>query len=171
MGGNGPLIQDVQAGKKTEFLLHEGFLFRGNQLCIPSYSLRLQIIKELHGEGHVGRDRTLQFIQNSYFWPTIHKEVEKYVRSCKICKVSKGTTTNVGLYMPLPVPTQPWMDISMDFVLGLPSTQRGNDSIFVVVDRFPRWCTLFLARKQRMLSMWHNCSFVMCIASMDCQHL
>ena len=105
MGGNGPLIQDVQAGKKTEFLLHEGFLFRGNQLCIPSYSLRLQIIKELHGEGHVGRDRTLQLIQNSYFWPTVRKEVEKYVQSCKICQVSKGTATNTGLYMPLPVPT------------------------------------------------------------------
>ena len=65
----------------------------------------------------------MQLIQNSYFWPTIHKEVEKYVRSCKICQVSKGIATNVGLYMPLPVPTQPWVDISMDFVLGLPRTQ------------------------------------------------
>ena len=80
----------------------------------------------------------MQLIQNSYFWPTIRKEVEKYVRSCKICQVSKGTATNAGLYMPLPVPTQPWVDISMDFVLGLPRTQRGNDSIFVVVDRFSK---------------------------------
>ena len=80
----------------------------------------------------------MQFIQNSYFWPNIRKEVEKYVRSCKICQVSKGIATNAGLYMPLPVPTQPWVDISMDFVLGLPHTQRGNDSIFVVVDRFSK---------------------------------
>ena len=86
----------------------------------------------------MGRDRTLQLVQNSYFWPTIRKEVEKYVRGCKICQVSKGSATNAGLYMPLPVPTQPWVDISMDFVLGLPRTQRGNDSIFVVVDCFSK---------------------------------
>jgi hypothetical protein len=128
----------VQAGEKSEFLLVDGFLFRGNHLCVPDCSLRLQIIKELHGEGHVGRDRTLQLVKASYFWPTIRKEVEKYVGRCRICQLSKGKATNAGMYMPLPIPTQPWADLSMDFVLGLPRTQRGYDSIYVVVDRFSK---------------------------------
>ncbi|GKC71708.1 hypothetical protein Tco_1117591 [Tanacetum coccineum] len=76
------VLQGEQSGEKIDFILHDGFLFKGNQLCIPDSSLRLQIIKELHGEGH-------------------------------------GTTSNAGLYMPLPVPLQPWVEISMDFVLGL----------------------------------------------------
>ena len=66
----------------------------------------------------------------------MRKEVEQFVKRCRVCQVSKGKATNAGLYMPLPILTQPWIGISMDFVLGLPRTQRGNNSIYVVVDRF-----------------------------------
>ena len=57
-----PILVVVLIDDRIDFLVHEGFLFKGNQLCIPDYSMRLCIIQELHEEGHVGRDRTLQLI-------------------------------------------------------------------------------------------------------------
>lgn len=96
------------------------------------------MIDDLHREGHVGRDRTLQLVSASYYWPSMRRDVERYVERCRACQLAKGHASNAGLYLPLPIPTQPWTDLSMDFVLGLPRTQRGNDSIFVVVDRFSK---------------------------------
>lgn len=130
------ILEDVRGGTNFKYVMHDDFLFLGSCLCVPDCSLRLQIIKELHGEGHVGRDRTLTLVSTSYFWPTLRRDVDRYVECCRVCQTSKGHASNAGLYMPLPIPTQPWTDISMDFVLSPPRTQKGNDSIFVVVYRF-----------------------------------
>jgi hypothetical protein len=66
------------------------------------------------------------------------RDMHKVIKRCVICKRAKGKENAYGLYMPLPIPKQPWMDISMDFVLGLPRTQRGKDSKIVMVDRFSK---------------------------------
>nr|GEV27945.1 hypothetical protein [Tanacetum cinerariifolium] len=66
--------QGVQSGEKTDCVLHDGFIFKGNQLCIPDSSLHLQIIKELHGEGHVGHNLTLQLVSSS-----VPKNVQDFV--------------------------------------------------------------------------------------------
>lgn len=42
------------------------------------------------------------------------------------------------LYTPLPISKHPWINISMDFVLGLPRSKGRKDSIFVVVGKFPK---------------------------------
>jgi len=64
--------------------------------------------------------------------------VQRICDKCITCRKAKSKTQPHGLYTPLPVPKEPWVDILTDFVLGLPRLKQGRDSIFVVVDRFSK---------------------------------
>jgi hypothetical protein len=43
-----------------------------------------------------------------------------------------------GLLQPLKIPEWKWEEIRMDFIVGLPRTQAGYDSIWVIVDRLTK---------------------------------
>jgi hypothetical protein len=62
--------------------------------------------------------------------------VERYVSRCTTYNKAKSRLNSHSLYMPLPIPSVHWEDISMYFILGLPRTKGDRDNIFVVVDRF-----------------------------------
>ena len=136
------VLLNCQEGKTwNRFVLTDGFVFRANKLCIPASSVRLLLLQEAHGGGlmgHFGVKKTEDILAGHFFWPKMRRDVERFVARCTTCQKAKSRLNPHGLYMPLPVPSAPWEDISMDFVLGLPRTKKGRDSVFVVVDRFSK---------------------------------
>ena len=58
----------------------------------------------------------------------VHKFCSQYFK----CKEAKSRSQPNGLYTPLNVRNVPWTNISMDFVLGLPHTKKGKDSVFLL---------------------------------------
>uniref|UniRef100_A0A2N9I2K4 Reverse transcriptase n=1 Tax=Fagus sylvatica TaxID=28930 RepID=A0A2N9I2K4_FAGSY len=124
-----------------KFYRIDGYLFRENRLCVPNSSMRELLVREAHGGGlmgHFGVRKTLDMLHEHFFWPKMKRDVERVCSRCVTCRQAKSRVLPHGLYTPLPVPSAPWVDISMDFVLGLPRSRKGRDSIFVVVDRFSK---------------------------------
>jgi hypothetical protein len=58
-----------------------------------------------------------------------------YVAKCDTCRRVKAIhMKTAGPLQSLPIPTWKWEDISMDFIVGLPRTAKGFDSIWVIMD-------------------------------------
>jgi hypothetical protein len=58
----------------ADYMIQKGFLFKGNQLCIPKCSMRDNLLKEKHSGGlarHFGHDKTFTQLSNSYYWPSM----------------------------------------------------------------------------------------------------
>jgi hypothetical protein len=75
-----------------------------------------------------------------FFWRAKMKtEIARYVARCDTCKRVKAIyMKTAGPLQSLPIPTWKWEDISMDFIVGLPRTTKGYDSIWVIVDRLTK---------------------------------
>lgn len=68
-------------------------------------------------------------------------DVRRFVRNCEICAQTKvWRDKKHGLLKPLPIPSRPWAELSVDFVTGLPRS-AGAETIMVVTDRLSKWVT------------------------------
>jgi len=74
--------------------------------------------------------------------------VRNYVRTCDACQRNKTIRhKKYGKLVPLPIPYQPWEQISMDFITDLPNA-KGYNQCWVVVDRFTKMA-YFIPLKNR----------------------
>jgi len=137
----GVIYEECRRHPKGDFLIQEGYLFKDTRLCIPKCGTRELHVREVHEgslAGHYGENKTSLVLKKHYDWPSIDNDVQDILRRCATCQIAKSHSLPQSLYTPLSVPTSPWVDVSIDFVLGLPRIQRNKDSIFVVVDHFSK---------------------------------
>ncbi|WVZ84762.1 hypothetical protein U9M48_031753, partial [Paspalum notatum var. saurae] len=130
--------------KRACFTLDDqGVLWFKNRLVVPKdMELRKRILDEAHTSMftmHPGSNKMYQDLKQKFWWTRMKREIATYVSECDVCQRIKADHLKpAGMLQPLEVPAWKWENIHMDFIVGLPPTQKGYDSIWVVIDRFTK---------------------------------
>jgi hypothetical protein len=155
------LEQDIRKGQKEDEKINEirqliidgkgkdfredaeGVVWFKDRLCVPDIkSIRELILKEAHETAysiHPCSEKMYQDLKKRFWWYGMKREITEYVAVCDSCQRIKAEHQRpAGLLQPLQIPQWKWDEIGMDFIVGLPRTRTGYDSIWVVVDRLTK---------------------------------
>ncbi|WVZ93731.1 hypothetical protein U9M48_039688 [Paspalum notatum var. saurae] len=91
------------------------------------------ILSEAHDTAysiHPGSTKMYHDLKERFLWYGMKRAVEEYVAVCDTCQRVKAEHQRPAEWK--------WEEISMDFIVGLPRTQKGYNSIWVVVDRLTK---------------------------------
>jgi hypothetical protein len=136
--------EKIRAGKAKCFKEDDqGIIWFNNRIVVPKNEVvRQQILDEAHlirYSIHPGSTKMYQDLKQHYWWTKMKIEIARYVARCDTCRRVKAIHLKAaGPLQSLPIPTWKWEDISMDFIVGLPRTAKGYDSIWVIIDRLTK---------------------------------
>uniref|UniRef100_A0A8C5QSG8 Gypsy retrotransposon integrase-like protein 1 n=1 Tax=Leptobrachium leishanense TaxID=445787 RepID=A0A8C5QSG8_9ANUR len=135
---NTPSLQEAPTG--IPFSEKDGFLIHRERIYVPPLAVTA-VLQHFHDStlgGHRGIHKTSDIIKRSFWWPHMSRTITEYITNCPICiRMKTSRHRPQGLLHPLPVPSVPWSDIAMDFIVELPKSSK-HDTVMVVVDRFTK---------------------------------
>ncbi|CCO30490.1 Retrotransposable element Tf2 155 kDa protein type 1 [Rhizoctonia solani AG-1 IB] len=140
----------VKKGFK-DYEMEAGLLFYQGKILVPDVgTLRKDLLQIYHDSplaGHPGRQRTLELLSRSYYWPGIRADVYIHVDSCETCQRIKLPKPKLIPAQPLEVPSRPWQHISYDFITDLPK-DGPYENVLMVVDSFTKYGLMIACSKK-----------------------
>lgn len=134
-----PLLYRTHLDKKTQVISYQLIIPSTDPILIPV------LIKCAHETcGHLGAERTYEFLKTRVFFAHMLEEVKKYITSCIPCQTRGHTTSStLNIYQPAarPTPTGPHRQYNIDLIGPLMKSTKGNQYIILAVDRFSKYVT------------------------------
>ena len=124
------IIKQIGDGKETEFVVKEDrSLYYKDKVCVPNdYELKKAILDEAHNGSfaiHPSSTKMYQDLKMSFWWFGMKRDVSEFVTKCLVCqRVKAEHQVPSGLLYPTGILEWKWDRITMDFVVGLPLTER-----------------------------------------------
>jgi hypothetical protein len=144
----GAKIQEIKEQIKQEKALGlsvdvQGTLWYKKRLSVPDVKeIRELILREAHDSTHSIHPRSTKIyhdLKSRYWWYGMKRAIAEYVALCDNCKRVKAERQRPTRFLqPLKIPQWKWEEISMDFIVGLPTMQSSYDSVWVIVDQLSK---------------------------------
>ncbi|KAK1610111.1 hypothetical protein QYE76_033784, partial [Lolium multiflorum] len=147
-------MRRIDGGRPSEFHRREsGSLWFQKRICVPDIAeIKEVILREAHQTPysiHPGSTKMYMDLKELFWWNNMKREIAQYVAECHTCqRVKAEHQSPAGKLQPLPIPEWKWEEIGMDFITGLPMTNKKKDMIWVIVDRLTK-SAHFLAVNQQ----------------------
>jgi hypothetical protein len=141
----GHLRQRMESGEAQCFRQDaDGVLWFKGRLVVPKdlelcrrimddLELCRRIMDETHCSRysiHPGTNKIYQDLRKNFWWTRMKREIGRYVSECDTCRRIKADYLRpTGNLQPLSIPEWKWKNICMNFIVGLPRTSRGYNSI------------------------------------------
>ncbi|OWZ03837.1 hypothetical protein PHMEG_00024366, partial [Phytophthora megakarya] len=103
------------------------------RLVVPTTMIQ-GVLQNYHDSlegGHQGVVRAYQRVKKDYYWFRLYADVEKHVKSCPDCSSSKSKPQLRGYSPGNILAERPFQIVSMDFVIPLPKSRRGNTALLL----------------------------------------
>uniref|UniRef100_A0A2C9LWG4 Integrase zinc-binding domain-containing protein n=1 Tax=Biomphalaria glabrata TaxID=6526 RepID=A0A2C9LWG4_BIOGL len=113
------------------------------QIIVPQ-KYRKEILATGHNiphASHMGVIKTKARILKEFYWPSIIKDVKKYVKSCHICQV-KGPKNNKSQapIQDMELTDKPFQKVSVDLIGPMPvASARNHRYVLTLIDTCTRW--------------------------------
>ena len=151
--GSDPLCLRLRKELGTGFTARNGYelgpqgllLYKGRAVVPAQRALIQELLYLYHDDqlaGHWGISKTQELLERKFYWPGLARDVREYITTCSICQnIAIPRHKPYGKLEPLPMPDRPWQEVSLDFIIQLPSLcigTRAYNAILVVVDRYTK---------------------------------
>ena len=116
------------------------------QVILPSH-LRSVVLGQLHDHvasgAHFGQYKTIEKIQERFYWVSQRKDVQQWCERCSECAARKNPPRSRRTSMGTITAAYPFQVIALDILGPLPTTRKDNKYIVVIGDYFSKWTEAF----------------------------
>ncbi|GFN98823.1 gypsy retrotransposon integrase-like protein 1 [Plakobranchus ocellatus] len=145
-----PTLETVRAKAKNNnetYYTYNGIIFRRtnnksdfDQIVLPK-SMRQEVLQACHDSpiaGHLGINATKKRVCSRFTWPSIIRDVNKYVKSCDVCQRNCNKLPNLPIQI-ADIIDKPFDKVAIDIVGPMMMSDSKNRFILTLVDAATRW--------------------------------